>query len=91
MPSFGEQGLGFGFLSRIKNFVVGRTNMAAQNVQAATQMAQTQPGVQTILHFSPIGGGGAQRQANRQQLRPIAMISGGAPQTSYTAPYTPKY
>ena len=86
-----QQGFGFGVLPRVRDFVVGRTNMAAQNVQAATQMAQTQPGVQTILHFSPIGGAGAQRQANRQQLRPIAMIGGGAPPTAYPTAYTPRY
>ena len=67
----GQQGFGFGLLPAVRNFVVARANMVGQNVQNTTQNLQNQGAVATAVDQSPFGPGGAARQANRQQLRPM--------------------
>ena len=72
----GTQGLGFGVLPALRNFVVGRTKMAANNINKVVDSASTgQPG-QVAADLSPFGPGGAERRQNRQALRPMKMMEG---------------
>ena len=64
--------MGFGYLPRLRSFVQRRAGMAADNVKKVVDGVTSGSPGQTAKDLSPLGEGGRQRQALRQELRPLS-------------------